>query len=221
MTKRLWLAAGLALLAGISASIYFNAEPEKEHRQVKTLDQIQLPDLNGKQQSVSQWQGKVLLINFWATWCPPCREEIPVFLSLRNKFSSAGFEVVGVSIDSQFSHFAWRETPVNKGGIGPVKFPIVADINHSITQDYGIEHPAGVALRASFLIDKEGVVQHQVVNNLPLGRNIDEMLRLIDALQFTEEHGEVCPAGWQKGDDGMKPSGDGVASYLDANADKL
>jgi len=126
-----------------------------------------------------------------------------------------------VSIDSQFTHFAWKKTPVDKGGIGPVKFPLVADIKHEITNAYGVEHPDGVALRASFLIDKDGIVQHQTVNNLPLGRNVDEMLRMADALQFFEAHGEVCPAGWNKGEDGMKPSTDGVAEYLASHADKL
>ena len=108
-----------------------------------------------------------------------------------------------------------------EGGIGPVKLPIVADISHAITRAYGIEHTDGVALRASFLIDRNGVVQHQIVNNLPLGRNVDEMLRMVDALQFTEEHGEVCPAGWQKGETGMKPTADGVAEYLSSKAEKL
>ena len=112
-------------------------------------------------------------------------------------------------------------TSVNDGGIGPVQFPLVADVKHEITRAYGIEHPDGVALRASFLIDKEGVVQHQVVNNLPLGRNVDEMLRMVDALQFTEEHGEVCPAGWQKGEEGMTPTAEGVADYLSTKSEKL
>jgi peroxiredoxin (alkyl hydroperoxide reductase subunit C) len=129
--------------------------------------------------------------------------------------------VVGISIDSQYTHFAWRETEVKAGGIGSVNFPIVADITHEITHAYGIEHPGGVAMRASFLIDKEGIVQHQVVNNLPLGRNVDEMLRMVDALQFTEKHGEVCPAGWEKGESGMKPTAEGVADYLTKEADKL
>ena len=171
---------------------------------------------------LSDLQGKYVVLFFYPLdFTFVCPTEIIAHDHRLDEFKSRGVEVVGVSIDSHFTHCAWRDTPVNKGGIGPVKYPLVADMNHSITQDYGIEHPAGIALRASFLIDKDGIVQHQVVNNLPLGRNIDEMLRLIDALQFTEEHGEVCPAGWQKGDDGMKPSGDGVASYLDANADKL
>jgi len=129
--------------------------------------------------------------------------------------------VVGVSIDSQFTHYAWKNTPVEKGGIGNVQFPIVADITHSITRAYGVEHPNGVALRASFLIDKEGIVQHQVVNNLPLGRNVDEMLRMVDALQFAEQFGEVCPAGWEKGKEGMKPDPEGVARYLAAHAAEL
>ena len=137
------------------------------------------------------------------------------------QFKELGVEVVGVSIDSQFSHFAWRETPVEKGGIGRVQFPLVADIKHEITKAYGIEHPAGVALRGSFLIDKAGIVQAQIVNNLPLGREVDEMVRLVEALQFTEQHGEVCPAGWKKGQKGMKPTAEGVASYLAENSAAL
>ncbi|MCE1718385.1 redoxin domain-containing protein, partial [Enterobacter hormaechei] len=124
--------------------------------------------------------------------------------------------------DSEFVHNAWRKTPINAGGIGEVKYPMVADIKRDIMKAYGIEHPeAGVALRGSFLIDKNGVVRHQVVNDLPLGRNIDEMLRMVDALQFHEEHGEVCPAQWAKGQEGMGASPDGVAKYLSQNAAKL
>ena len=127
-----------------------------------------------------------------------------------------------MSIDSQFTHSAWRNTPTNNGGIGQIGFPLVADVKHEIAQAYGVEHPqAGVALRGSFLIDKDGVIQHMVINNLPLGRNVDEMLRMVDALQFTEEHGEVCPAGWNKGDEGMKPDAKGVASYLSKHAEAL
>ena len=137
------------------------------------------------------------------------------------EFKTRGVEVVGVSIDSQFTHSAWRNTAPDKGGIGSVQFPMVADMKHTIVQAYGVEHPAGIALRASFLIDKAGIVQHQVVNNLPLGRNIDEMLRLVDALQFTEEHGEVCPAGWRKGEEGMKATAEGVATYLSSHSKDL
>ncbi|QDP01050.1 peroxiredoxin [Thalassotalea sp. PS06] len=151
-----------------------------------------------------------------------CPSELIAFDKRFEEFQSRGVEVIGVSIDSQFSHNAWRNTPVNEGGIGPVKYPLVADVKHEICQAYDVEHPeAGVAFRGSFLIDEEGNVRHQVVNDLPLGRNIDEMLRMIDALQFHSEHGEVCPAGWNKGDAGMTASTDGVASYLSNNADNL
>ena len=130
-------------------------------------------------------------------------------------------QLIGCSIDSQFTHAAWRNTPVDKGGIGEVDFPMVADVKREIASSFGILHDAGIALRASFLIDKDGIVQHQVANNLPLGRNVDEMLRIVDALQFTEEHGEVCPAGWNKGDTGMAPNTEGVASYLASHAEAL
>lgn len=138
------------------------------------------------------------------------------------KFEEQGCKVIGVSIDSQFTHLAWKNTPTDKGGLGQVKFPMVADVTKSIARDYGVLiEDAGVALRGSFLIDKAGVVRHQVVNDLPLGRNVDEALRMVDALNFHEEHGEVCPAGWNKGDEGMNASPDGVAAYLSKNADKL
>ncbi len=151
-----------------------------------------------------------------------CPSELIAFDHRLKEFKERGVEVIGVSIDSHFTHNAWRNTPINEGGIGHVDYPLVADIDHGICQAYDVEHPeAAVAFRASFLIDKEGQVRHQVVNDLPLGRNIDEMLRMIDALQFTEEHGEVCPAGWNKGDKGMKADPKGVAEYLAENADKL
>jgi len=151
-----------------------------------------------------------------------CPSELIAFDHRIAEFESRGVKVIGCSIDSHFTHNAWRNTAINDGGIGAVKYPLVADIDHAICKAYDVEHPeAGVAFRGSFLIDKEGVVRHQVVNDLPLGRNIDEMLRMIDALQFHEEHGEVCPAGWNKGDKGMKDTPEGVASYLSEEADKL
>lgn len=173
--------------------------------------------------TLSSLRGKYVVLFFWPLdFTFVCPTEIIAHDRRLQEFRDRGVEIVGVSIDSQFTHFAWRSTPVDQGGIGPVGFTMVADVKHEIAQAYGIEHPeAGVALRASFLIDRDGVVQHQVVNNLPLGRNVDEMLRLVDALQFTEEHGEVCPAGWQKGDDGMKPDAGGVADYLARNAENL
>ena len=151
-----------------------------------------------------------------------CPSELIAFDHRLSEFKERNVEVIGVSIDSHFTHNAWRETPIEKGGIGPVKYPLVADMTHEICKAYDVELPNGsVAFRGSFLIDKEGIVRHQVVNDLPLGRNIDEMLRMVDALQFTEKHGEVCPAGWQKGAKGMDASPAGVASYLAENASKL
>lgn len=171
---------------------------------------------------LSDLKGKYVVLFFWPLdFTFVCPTEIIAHDHRFKQFEEKGVQVIGVSIDSQFTHHAWRSTPVNKGGIGEVKFPMVADVKHSIAQDYGVEHPDGVALRASFLIDKDGIVQHQVVNNLPLGRNVDEMLRLVDALQHFEKHGEVCPAGWQKGSTGMKATTEGVASYLASNSEKL
>ena len=139
-----------------------------------------------------------------------------------DEFKARGIEVIGVSTDNQFSHFAWKETPVSKGGIGQVRFPLVADMTKSIARGFDVLlEDAGVALRGSFLIDKDGTVRHAVINDLPLGRNIDEMIRMVDTMLFTNEHGEVCPAGWNKGDKGMKADTAGVADYLAHNAEKL
>jgi len=150
-----------------------------------------------------------------------CPSEIIAFDKRLEEFKNRGINVIGVSIDSQFSHFAWKNTPVNQGGIGQVRFPLVADITKQISRDYDVLFKEGVALRGSFLIDKDGTVRHAVINDLPLGRNIDEMLRMIDTMLFTNEYGEVCPAGWQKGDKGMTASTEGVADYLAHNSDKL
>jgi peroxiredoxin (alkyl hydroperoxide reductase subunit C) len=150
-----------------------------------------------------------------------CPSELIAFNHRLDEFKKRNVEVLGVSIDSQFSHLAWKNTPVEKGGIGNVGYTLVADVKHEICKAYDVESDGGVAYRGSFLIDKSGVVQHQVVNNLPLGRNIDEMLRMVDALQFTEEHGEVCPAGWNKGKAGMNASPEGVAKYLASHAKEL
>ncbi|MEN8217076.1 MAG: peroxiredoxin C [Pseudomonadota bacterium] len=151
-----------------------------------------------------------------------CPTELIAFDKRLDEFKKRNVEVIGVSVDSQYVHNAWRNTPVDKGGIGAVGYTLVADLTHAIAKDYDVETPNGaVAFRGSFLIDKNGVVRHQVVNDLGLGRNIDEMLRMIDALQFNEDHGEVCPAGWKKGDAGMTGSPDGVASYLSEHAKEL
>jgi len=150
-----------------------------------------------------------------------CPSELIAFDHRIAEFEKRGVQVVGVSIDSHFTHNAWRNTAINDGGIGQVKYPLVADIDHAICKAYDVESAGGVAFRGSFLIDEEGVVRHQVVNDLPLGRNVDEMLRMVDALAFHQDHGEVCPAGWTEGDKGMDASPDGVASYLAENSESL
>jgi peroxiredoxin (alkyl hydroperoxide reductase subunit C) len=151
-----------------------------------------------------------------------CPSELIAFDHRLEEFKKRNVEVIGVSIDSHFTHNAWRNTPVNEGGIGQVGYTLVADMTHQICKAFDVETPDGaVAFRGSFLIDKAGLVRHQVVNDLPLGRNVDEMLRMVDALHFTEEHGEVCPAGWKEGDKGMDATPTGVAAYLSDNAEKL
>ena len=143
-----------------------------------------------------------------------CPSEIIAFDKKLDEFKARSCEVVGCSIDSHFTHIAWKKTPVEKGGIGMVRFPLVSDLSKKIAREYGVLIGDEIALRGLFLLDKEGVVRHALVNDLPLGRNVDEALRILDALQFSEEHGEVCPANWRSGDEAMKPTPDGVASYL-------
>lgn len=143
-----------------------------------------------------------------------CPSEILAFHNRMKTFKSLNTAVVGVSVDSQFTHAAWRNTAPKDGGLGAVDFPLVADLTKSIARDYDVLTNDAVAFRGTFLIDLKGVVRHQVVNDLPLGRNVDEAIRMVEALQFHEEHGEVCPAGWHKGEEGMKPTAKGVASYL-------
>lgn len=150
-----------------------------------------------------------------------CPSEIIAFDHRYQDFKSKGIEVIGVSCDSEFTHLAWKNTPVNAGGIGKVQFPLVSDITKDIARSFDVLFGNAVALRGSFLLDKDGTVRHAVINDLPLGRNIDEMLRMVDTMLFTNEHGEVCPAGWHKGDAGMKADPKGVAEYLDKNANKL
>lgn len=192
----------------------------------------QAPDFNAtavfgnnemKPLKLSDLKGKYVAIFFYPLdFTFVCPSELIAFDHRLDEFKKRGVEVIGVSIDSQFTHLAWKNTPVEKGGIGQVQYPLVADVKHEICRAYDVEfEPAGVAFRGTFLIDRNGVVRHQVVNDLPLGRNVDELLRMVDALQFTEEHGEVCPAGWQKGKKGMTASPDGVAKYLAENAKEL
>jgi peroxiredoxin (alkyl hydroperoxide reductase subunit C) len=170
--------------------------------------------------SLSSLRGKYVILFFYPLdFTFVCPSEIIAFDKMIDAFKAKDCEVVGVSIDSHFSHFAWRNTPVNQGGIGQVKFPLVADLTKQISVDYGVLiEDAGIALRGLFLIDKEGVVQHELVNNLPLGRDTGEAMRLLDALQYFEKNGDVCPANWREGDEAMKPSAEGVAEYLAKNA---
>lgn len=151
-----------------------------------------------------------------------CPSEILAHAHRERAFAERNTKIVGVSVDSHFSHLAWKNTPINQGGLGgEIGFPLVADLTKSITRSYGVLVNESVALRGTFLIDRDFKVRHQVVNDLPLGRNVDEALRMVDALQFNEEHGEVCPAGWNKGDAGMKANPQGVADYLAKHAAKL
>ena len=167
---------------------------------------------------LSDYRGKYVVMFFYPLdFTFVCPSEIIAFDKQLEEFKSRGVEVIGVSTDSHFSHLAWKNTAVDNGGIGNVQFPLVADFQKIISQDYGLLLEGGMALRGTFLIDKDGVVQHSTINNLGLGRNIDEMIRLVDALQHLEEHGEVCPANWNKGDEAMKPTAEGVAKYLSDN----
>ena len=167
-------------------------------------------------------EGKYALVFFYPLdFTFVCPSELIALDHRIPDFTARNVEVVGVSIDSHFTHNAWRNTPVNEGGIGQVQYTLAADIKHEIAQAYDVESEGGVAYRGAFLIDKNGIVRSQIVNDLPLGRNMEELIRLVDALQFNEEHGEVCPANWKTGDKGMTASPEGVASYLAENADKL
>ncbi|MFH1374344.1 MAG: peroxiredoxin [bacterium] len=168
---------------------------------------------------LSSYRGKYVVLFFYPLdFTFVCPSEIIAFDKALAKFRERNAEVIGVSVDSQYSHYAWKNTPANQGGIGSIKFPLVADLNKNVARDYGVLFDESVALRGLFLIDKEGIVRHALVNDLSLGRNVDEALRMLDALQFTEKHGEVCPANWRQGDDSMKPTADGVAEYLAAHA---
>lgn len=167
-------------------------------------------------------EGKYALVFFYPLdFTFVCPSELIALDHRMEDFKQRNVEVVSVSVDSQFTHHAYRNTPVDKGGIGPVRYTMASDVNHAICKAYGIEHEAGVALRGAFIIDKQGVVRVEIVNDLPIGRDIDELLRLVDAIQFHEEHGMVCPAGWKKGQKGMNASPAGVAHYLAENAGQL
>lgn len=180
-------------------------------------------EIVGKYSLTENLKGKYGLLFFYPlNFTFVCPSELIALNKRIDQFKSRNVEVIGISIDSHYSHNAWRNTAIKDGGIEKVNFTLVADMNHRICQAYGVEHPeAGVAFRAAFIIDQEGKVRSQIVNDLPIGRNIDELIRIIDALQYHEKHGEVCPAGWQKGLPGMQATPDGVATYLAENAANL
>lgn len=165
--------------------------------------------------SLSSYQGKYVYLLFYPLdFTFVCPSEILAFNKKLDEFKKRNCELITISVDSKYTHLAWKNTKVEDGGIGQVQFPMVEDLNKQISRDYGILLGEKVALRGLFLIDPKGTVRHCVINDLPLGRSVDEALRMLDALQFTDTHGEVCPANWRQGDEAMKPTADGVASYL-------
>ncbi len=178
-----------------------------------------MADGSFKDVSLSDYKGQYVVLYFYPLdFTFVCPSEILAFNSKVSEFKEKGVQLLGCSIDSHFSHFAWRNTPVEKGGIGEIDYPLIADVTKNIARDYGVLFNESVALRGLFLIDKAGLVRHSTINDLPLGRNVEEALRVIDALQYTDEHGEVCPANWKKGEEAMTPTAEGVAAYLSKNA---
>ena len=178
-----------------------------------------MPDGSFKDISLSDYRGKHVILFFYPLdFTFVCPSEILAFDKALDKFKERGVEVIGVSVDSEFTHFAWKNTPIEHGGIGDIQYPLVADLNKQISRDYGVLFDEAVALRGLFLIDREGIVRHSTINDLPLGRNIDEALRMADALKFHEMNGDVCPANWKEGEDAMKPTAEGVADYLSKHA---
>ena len=210
----------------------------KKAPEFKTL--AVMGDNSIKEVSLSDYKGKKVVLFFYPLdFTFVCPTELIAFDKRLSEFESRDVQVIGCSVDSRWTHLAWKNTPVDKGGIGQVKYPLLQDLDKSIARNYDVlvgakaatvitdedemETTVGgaIALRGSFLIDEEGTVRHAVLNDLPLGRNIDEMLRMVDALSYHQKHGEVCPAGWKDGDSGMKESPDSVASYLSDNVEKL
>jgi peroxiredoxin (alkyl hydroperoxide reductase subunit C) len=177
--------------------------------------QAVMPDNSFAELKLSSYRGKYVLLFFYPLdFTFVCPSEIIAFDAALAKFQKKNAQVIGCSVDSHFTHLAWKNTPRKQGGIGPIQFPLVADLNKQISRDFGVLLDAGIALRGLFLIDKAGIVRHALINDLPLGRSVDEAIRVLDALQFHEENGDVCPANWHQGEEAMKPTAEGVASYL-------
>lgn len=184
--------------------------------------QAVMPDGSFKEVKLSDYKGKNVVLFFYPLdFTFVCPTEIIAFSEKCEEFAKKNTQLIGVSVDSHFSHFAWRNTPQDQGGIGDIKYPLVSDLSKCITASYGILADAlPVALRGLFLIDKEGTLQHSTINNLPLGRNVDEALRMVDALTYFEENGEVCPANWKAGEEGMKPNQEGLKDYAGSHYKK-
>jgi peroxiredoxin (alkyl hydroperoxide reductase subunit C) len=177
--------------------------------------QAVMPDGSFQEVSLSQYKGKYVLLFFYPLdFTFVCPTEIIAFSEAAVKFEAAGVQLLSCSIDSHFTHLAWRNTPRNEGGLGDIQYPMVADLNKKIAADYQVLLDGGIALRGLFLIDKEGVIRHQVVNDLPLGRSVDEALRMVEALQYFETNGEVCPANWKKGNATIKPDPTGSQEFF-------
>ncbi|TWU42416.1 peroxiredoxin [Novipirellula artificiosorum] len=179
--------------------------------------QAVMPDGQFKEVSLSDYRGQYVMLFFWPLdFTFVCPTEIIAFSDRASDFEKLGVQILGVSIDSHYTHFAWTSTPRNQGGIGKTEYPLIADLNKQISRDYDVLLDAGIALRGLFLIDKDGIVRHQVVNDLPLGRNVDEALRIVKALQHFEKHGEVCPANWQEGSRTIKPGVEESKAFFSA-----
>ncbi len=174
-----------------------------------------MPDNSFKELKLSSYRGKYVILFFYPLdFTFVCPSEIIAFDAALDKFQRKNAQVLGASVDSHFTHLAWKNTPRKEGGIGQIRYPLISDLTKSISRDYGVLLEGGVALRGLFLIDKEGKVRHALINDLPIGRSVDEALRTLDALQFHEQHGDVCPANWHEGEEAMKPTAEGVAQYL-------
>lgn len=175
-----------------------------------------MPDNSFKDDfTLSDYKGQYVVLFFYPLdFTFVCPSEIIAFDKKLKAFEDRNCQVIGVSVDSHYTHLAWKNLEVNKGGIGNIQYPLVADLTKQISRDYGVLLDGGIALRGLFLMDKEGIVRHALINDLPLGRNVEEALRVLDALQFHEKNGEVCPANWRAGEEAMKPSAAGVAEYL-------
>ena len=179
--------------------------------------QAVMPDGQFKELSLSDYRGKYVLLFFYPLdFTFVCPTEIIAFSDRASEFQELGVHIIGVSVDSHFSHLAWRNTPRDQGGLGNIQYPLVADLSKQIATDYDVLTGGTVALRGLFLIDQQGIVRHQVVNDLPLGRSVDEALRMVQALQYFEKNGEVCPANWKEGARTIKPTVDGSKSFFSA-----